>query len=134
MTEDQFEEAVERLSRQIRGLQEEAARATAIAKQDAERALTLAMEDRLRLADKVKEGSERQATEVAEKVVKQMMTSLGLDPEKPGDFVRDMMFLRELRETFGQTKRHAIGVLVGIIMMGMASGLWFALKTPGGIK
>ncbi len=97
-------------------------------REDALRLARYADEDRKRLASSVKEDAETHATEVAEKVINQMMRALGLDPDKPADFVRDMQFLKELRETFGAVKRHALMVLIGVIMLGLATGAWQALK------
>lgn len=127
------EEAVERaiapIARQMAKLQEDADRAASVFRQDAARAATIATEDRERLATNVRDASERQASEVAEKVVNRMMVSLGLDPENPSAFVQDMWFLKELRETFGTGKKHAMLVFIGILASAIVAGLWTAFKS-----
>ena len=95
---------------------------------DAARINKYADDDRKRLAETVKEGAEEQATEIATHIVSQALKSLAIDADKSGDFVKDMIFLRELRETFGVMRRHAITVLIGIIMLGITTGVWQALK------
>jgi hypothetical protein len=126
------ESAQKPLLRQIEELRTDAIRAAEVLRRDAERTERQANEDRQRLARTVQEDGQRQATEVAERTCKeavdQFMSRLGLDPEKPGSFVQDMMFLRELRETFGTVKKHAIMVFVGIVVMGLVAGVWTAFK------
>ena len=125
--------ALQSYAKQIREMQESAERTTTAAEEAAKRLAKNATEDRERLAINVREAAERQASEVAEKVVDRMMRSLGLDPDKPTDFVKDMLFVKELRETFSAARKHAITVLVGIVMMGIATGIWASLKS-GAIK
>ena len=97
-------------------------------KQDGLRSARFAGEDRERLASQVQGDTEKYASDVAEKTIKRLMTTLGVDPDKPTAFVQDMLFLKELRETFGTAKRHAMTVLIGVVMLGIASGLWQAFK------
>lgn len=125
-------QAQQPLFRQIEELRQDAQRTAEILRRDTERNVQIAAEDRERLALKVQENSERQATAAAERTCKeavdQFMSRLGLDPDKPGNFVQDMMFLRELRDTFSTVRKHAITVFVGIIVMGLVAGIWTAVK------
>lgn len=120
--------AMDPYDRQLRTLQDNSARFAENVRADAARATVIANEDRDRLAIQVRGDAERHAKEIAEEVVKQMMLSLGLDSAKPKDFIQDMLFVQELRKTFVTAKNHAITVIVGVIMLGIATGVWQMVK------
>lgn len=109
--------AIEPYEKQIRDLRDDAARTARYAE-----------EDRKRLALTLKEDNEAHAEEIAEKVVNRVMEGLGLDPKKPADFVLLMAFVRDLKSTFQDARKHGSFVVIGLIVTGIGGLLWTAFK------
>ena len=97
-------------------------------KQGAARAARFAEEDRLRLAAALRDETENQAEIMADKIVRRLLSPLGLDPDKPADFVLLMGFLREFRKTMEDARRHGFFVIIGLALTGIGGLLWKAFQ------
>jgi hypothetical protein len=64
----------------------------------------------------------------AREAVKEMLVSLGIDPEDHPGTQRDMAFLRNWRESTETVKRQSIITAVAIFMAGLLGLIWLALK------
>ena len=130
--EDIVREAVDKalrpFERKLDVIESKAERTAESVRLDAERALRVATDDRERLARQVRDDSREHAKQVANEVVAQMIKSLGLDPDKPSEFVQDMMFVRDFRLAVKSSKSKALTVAVGIIISAICAGIWLALK------
>lgn len=74
------------------------------------------------------------AVEAATQAVTQTLTAMGLDPTKPFDAQKDMMWLRSTRERCEGTIGKALLTVVGLLVVGTVAALWTGVKSflPGG--
>ena len=91
-------------------------------KRDLERSHRYGEEDRVRLAATLREENERNAEQVADKIVRRAMLSLGLDPDRPADFMKLTMFVKEMQDTVQAARRHGL-LVVTLIWTGVKGNL-----------
>lgn len=68
------------------------------------------------------------ASEAAELAVHQTLIAMGLDPEKPFDAQKDMMWLRATRERCEGAAGKAMLTIIALMVTGAAGALWLGLK------
>lgn len=69
------------------------------------------------------------ASEAATQAVSQTLTAMGLDPTKPFDAQKDMMWLRSTRERCEGTIGKALLTLIGLIVVGAVAVFWSGFKS-----
>lgn len=75
--------------------------------------------------DQVNEEAVRRITK---EVVKHTLITLGIDACDPQEMQRDSQFVRDLRLTSEKIKSRGLIVIVGIVVVGVATACWLGLK------
>lgn len=70
----------------------------------------------------------RIVSETVEQTVEQTLTKLGIDPDQPIEFQKDMAFVRSWRTSSDTAKRQSILAAVGILTTGILGLVWMAIK------
>nr|DAP56840.1 MAG TPA: hypothetical protein [Caudoviricetes sp.]DAU40488.1 MAG TPA: hypothetical protein [Caudoviricetes sp.] len=72
--------------------------------------------------------TEADINKIVENAVKETLTKIGIDPEQPLEYQKDMAFVRSWRASSETVKRQGIITVYGIILTGIAGLIWAALK------
>lgn len=59
------------------------------------------------------------------------LIKLGIDTEDPAELQRDMIHLREWRQSIGTVKRQGLITAIGIVTAGVLGAIWLAIKGTG---
>lgn len=65
---------------------------------------------------------------IAKEVVKQTLTSLGVDYNDPYDMQRDFLFMRDLRLASEKIKTRGFFVLISIVVTGVVAATWLGIR------
>lgn len=68
------------------------------------------------------------AVEAASQAVTQTLTAMGMDPSKPFDAQKDMMWLRSTRERCEGTIGKALLTVIGLVIVGSVAAFWAGFK------
>lgn len=69
------------------------------------------------------------ASEAATQAVTQTLTAMGLDPNKPFDAQKDMLWLRSTRERCEGISAKAILTVIGLLVAAGLAAFWAGFKT-----
>jgi len=68
------------------------------------------------------------ASEAAQQAVTQTLIAMGLDPAKPFDAQKDMMWVRSTRERCEGTIGKAVLTVIGLLVVGAVTAFWAGFK------
>lgn len=71
---------------------------------------------------------ERVSSETAERVVKQIFLTLGIDSANPMEMQADMQHLRSWRNSVATVKRQGFIAATGVIVVGVLGLIWTAIS------
>ncbi|RRY03819.1 hypothetical protein [Brucella anthropi] len=74
--------------------------------------------------------TEADISKIVEDTVKETLTKIGIDTDKPLEYQKDMAFVRSWRSSSEAVKRQGILTAIGIITTGFLGLIWMALKGP----
>lgn len=72
--------------------------------------------------------TEDDARAIARATVREMLITLGADPDEPTELQKDFAFVRTWRLSTEAVRRHGLITAVGVIVAGGLGLLWLALK------
>lgn len=72
------------------------------------------------------------AEEVAERTIKKMFVTFGIDVSNPMEMQQDMAHLRAWRTSVSTIKKQGLLTAVGIVTVGLLGLIWSAMKTGAG--
>lgn len=72
--------------------------------------------------------TETQLREVIRETVKETLVQYGMETSDPTDVQKDLAFVRRCRTYSEQVGSKVVCVVVGMIVVGIAGGIWLAVK------
>lgn len=84
-----------------------------------------------RVEEVVRRVVSEQIDKAIQKTVADTLISFGLDPLQRSEIQRDFLFIRDMRVLSADSKKHIVLALVGAITLGIATAVWFYVKSTG---